>query len=406
MRILPERLVDRLDTLARIGATPQGGVTRLALSAEDSAARAILLQWCAARGLTWRRDAIGNLFIRREGSTNAAPIQTGSHLDTQRNGGNFDGIYGVLAGLEVLESLSDADITTIHPFELVVWTNEEGVRFPPVTMGSSVHGGQLQLNEVLAYVDAQGRTVAQALADDGSLLPPPTSASCDGGVAAYVELHIEQGPVLEARGVTIGIVTGIQGTRQFSVHVPGRAAHAGTTPASERDDAFLKALALHEVLRTLSEPGDPDVRFTVGRFLVAPGTPNTVPGAVDFTVDLRHPNPRVLGERGDAMLRAAEVSRFEGCLIQQMIHSPPVTFDEGVCSIITAAAQARNFPAMRILSGATHDARNVAHLGPTGMIFVPSHNGISHNPAEWTNPADIAAGCEVLADTLLALDRR
>ena len=406
MKIRADRLAGRLDALAQIGATPQGGVTRLALTAEDSAARAMLLQWCAARGFAWRRDAIGNLFIRREGRRDAPPIQTGSHLDTQRNGGNFDGIYGVLAGLEVLESLSDASVTTEHPFEVVVWTNEEGVRFPPVTMGSSVHGGQLQLEEVLKHIDADGQTVAQALVDDSAWLPAPTGDSADNGFAAYVELHIEQGPVLEARDVEIGIVTGIQGTRQFSVHVPGRAAHAGTTPAAERDDAFLKALALHEALRLLSEPGDANVRFTVGRFVVAPGTPNTVPGSVDFTIDLRHPDPEVLSERGDAMLKAAEDRHFDGCVIQQMIHSPPVSFDEQVCSAIAAAARDRNLSAMRILSGATHDARNIAHLGPTGMIFVPSRDGISHNPAEWTSPEQIAAGCEILADTLLALDRR
>lgn len=407
MRIDGDRLAGRLRELSQIGATPQGGVTRLALTTEDSAARALVLQWCTARGFTWRRDAIGNLFIRRAGRGDLPPILTGSHLDTQRNGGNYDGIYGVLAGLEVLESLADTSASTAHPFELVIWNNEEGVRFSPVTMGSAVYGGQLSLDEVLGYVDGEGCSVAQALAADAAILPPAPAITPQPGFAAYVELHIEQGPVLEARDVAIGVVTGIQGTRQFAVHVPGRAAHAGTTPATERDDAFLKALSLHERLRNLSKPDDPDVRFTVGRFVVAPGTPNTVPGAVDFTIDLRHPDAEVLIQRGDAMMHAVATEPcFAGCTVKQMIHSPPVAFDEAICSEIADAAQARGHSTMRILSGATHDARNVAHLGSTGMIFVPSRDGISHNPAEWTAPDQITAGCQVLADTLLALDRR
>lgn len=405
MRIDAERLAQRLGALSRIGATPQGGVTRLALSAEDCAARAMVLEWCTARGMVWRRDEIGNLFVRRAGTSRALPLLTGSHLDTQRNGGNYDGIYGVLAGLEVLESLTDADVATRHPFELVVWNNEEGVRYAPVTMGSSVYGGQLALQDVLGYADAGGVTVADALAADAAVLPTPNGTG-EPGFSAYVELHIEQGPVLEAREATIGVVTGVQGTRQFVAKVPGRAAHAGTTPASERDDAFLKALALHAQLQALSEPDDTDVRFTVGRFAASPGTPNTVPGAVEFTIDLRHPDADVLTARGDAMLRVVEEdARFAGCTLNQTIHSPPVAFDGAICKIIADAARKRDYCAMRLLSGATHDARNVAHLAPTGMIFVPSKDGVSHNPAEWTDPDQIAAGCQILADTLLALDR-
>lgn len=402
MRINGERLIGRLRDLAKIGATRDGGVTRLALSTEDSEARALVIRWASDRGFQCRRDAMGNLFVSRPGTEPyLPPIMTGSHLDTQRNGGNFDGIYGVVAGFEVLESLADAERQTRHTIELAIWNNEEGVRFAPVTMGSGVWGGQLQIETILAHTDGDGVSVEQALAEDSLMVPALKTAELGWSFHGYIEAHIEQGPVLERANLPIGVVTGIQGTRQFRFRISGDAAHAGTTPMDVRKDAFLAAVELHQRLREIADVNDTDVRFTVGTFSVWPGTPNTVPGAATFTVDFRSPDADKLRERGDRMLATAS----DAIEVTQLIHSEPVAFDETVRACVSRSAASLNLGQMDLLSGATHDARNVAHLGPTGMIFVPSRDGVSHNPREWTDPAHLAQGCEVLAHALLDLDR-
>lgn len=401
MRTNGERLIQRLKDLSKIGATQEGGVTRLALSSDDSEARALVIQWSRDRGFHCRRDAIGNLFISRVGTEpDLPPIMTGSHLDTQRNGGNFDGIYGVIAGLEVLESLADAEILTRHTIELAIWNNEEGVRFAPVTMGSGVWGGQLDIATILAHKDRDGISVRQALAQDGRSVLLPETGKLGWPFHCYIEAHIEQGPVLELADLPIGVVTGIQGTRQFSFRLLGEAAHAGTTPISVRKDAFLAATELHQRLRDIADVGDPDIRFTVGTFSLWPGTPNTVPGEAIFTVDFRSPDADKLRDRGDRILSTAT----DTIEVQQLIHSEPVAFDTIVQSCISRAAVSLGLDQMALLSGATHDARNVAHLGPTAMIFVPSRDGISHNPREWTDPAHLIQGCDLLAKSLLQMD--
>jgi len=400
-RIDADRLQARLQSLAAIGRTPTGGVTRLALSEEDREARKTLLEWASARGFVATMDIIGNLYIRRPGTAiDAGRVVTGSHLDTQRNGGNFDGIFGVLAGLEVLESLEDAGLETRHDLELIVWNNEEGVRFAPVTMGSGVFGGFLDLAAVLETRDADGCSVAEALSFCEAGLPPLASAPVAQKHIAYVEAHIEQGPLLEANGTEIGIVIGIQGVRQFRFGVGGRAAHAGTTPMALREDAFERALAFCSRLKECAQLDDPAMRFTIGRFELTPGAPNTVPSAANFTVDLRHPDAGVLRQCGDAMVSAA--AEYSAS-VDELIYSPPVQFDSALCDRLERLSVSRGYSCERMLSGATHDARNVAHLGPTAMIFVPSVGGISHNDAEWTEPADIARGCQLLGDSLFAL---
>lgn len=402
MKTNGERLIQRLQDLAKIGTTKDGGVTRLALSSEDSEARALVIQWASARGFQCSRDAMGNLFVSRPGTEpDLPPIMTGSHLDTQRNGGNFDGIYGVIAGLEVLESLDDADLRTRHTIELAIWNNEEGVRFAPVTMGSGVWGGQLQVEKILAHMDSGGVSVEQALAEDSALVPVPETAEFGWPFHCYVEAHIEQGPVLEHADLPIGVVTGIQGTRQFRFRLSGEAAHAGTTPMNIRKDAFLAAVELHQQLREIADVNDPDIRFTVGTFSAWPGTPNTVPGEATFTVDFRSPDADKLRERGDRMLATAN----NAIEVSQLIHSEPVAFDPTVRDCVARATASLGLDQMALLSGATHDARNVAHLGPTGMIFVPSRDGVSHNPREWTEPEQLVQGCDVLALSLLELDR-
>src|ERR671923_1744705 len=295
-----DRLWQRHMDLARIGATGRGGVNRQALTPEDVEARLRVLGWAATRGFSASVDAIGNMFIRRSGSDfTASPVLAGSHLDTQPTGGNFDGVYGVLAAFEVLEAASDAGVVTPRPLEVVVWTNEEGSRFQPATMGSAVFAGALPLETALATTDAAGISVAQALAETMQRLAVSQQRAFRCPIAAYVEAHIEQGPILEATHHTIGIVSGIQGLRWFRIEVTGEEAHAGTTPRRIRKDAFVAAIRMVTALQKLMDDEADTVRFTVGRFEVTPNSPNTVPSGVLFTIDLRHPDADVLSRLGD-----------------------------------------------------------------------------------------------------------
>jgi N-carbamoyl-L-amino-acid hydrolase len=399
------RLWQRHEDMAQIGATGRGGVCRLALTPEDTAGRALLLSWAARLGLAAEIDPIGNLFLRREGrDSSAGPVWTGSHLDTQPTGGKYDGIYGVLAGLEVLESFAERGIVTRRPIELVVWTDEEGVRFQPTTMGSAVHAGAVPLKEALAARDPEGVTAEAALAAQVAALPGVRARRLGFPAHAYVEAHIEQGPVLEAAGRVIGAVTGIQGLRQFAVTVTGEEAHAGTTPASRRKDAFAAA---HRIIAALyARVNDPaeTTRFTIGRFQASPGSPNTVPGRVEFTIDLRHPDLATLDRLTEAI---AETCRREGAPcraeIMPLLNSTPVAFDPAMVERVRAAARRCGHDPLDILSGATHDAKFMAGLCPTAMIFIPCRGGISHNEAEAAEPDHLAAGAEVLAEVLREL---
>jgi N-carbamoyl-L-amino-acid hydrolase len=399
------RLWGRHEEMARIGATGRGGVCRLALTPEDIEGRALLLSWAARLGLAAEMDPIGNLFIRREGrDPSALPVWTGSHLDTQPTGGKYDGIYGVLAGLEVLESFAERGVVPRRPIELVVWTDEEGVRFQPTTMGSAVHAGALRLDDALAARDEAGVTAAEALADQVAALSGVGRRPLGRPAHAYVEAHIEQGPVLEAAGMVIGAVTGIQGLRQFAVTVEGEEAHAGTTPASRRKDAFAAAHGIVAALNRLMEDPSETTRFTIGRFSAAPGSPNTVPGRVEFTIDLRHPDLATLDRLTDGI---AEVCRRDAapCTAQvlPLLNSTPIAFDAAMIERVRRAARACGFEPMDILSGATHDAKFMAALCPTAMIFIPCRGGVSHNEAEAVEPEHLAAGAEVLAEMLREL---
>ncbi|PYM03716.1 MAG: Zn-dependent hydrolase [Candidatus Rokuibacteriota bacterium] len=401
-----DRLWQRHLEVATIGATGRGGVNRQALTGEDAEARRRMLAWAAARGFEASVDPIGNLFIRRAGvSATASPIVSGSHLDTQPTGGNFDGVFGVLAALEVLEAVDDAGVETVHPFELAIWTNEEGARFQPTTMGSAVFAGAVPLATALATVDAHGVSVEQALAQTLNAAQVRNRRAFRFPMVAYLEAHIEQGPVLEAAGKTIGVVSGIQGLRWFRVEVTGHEAHAGTTPRARRRDALMAAVDMVGALRDLTRDATDTARFTVGRFEVHPNSPNTVPGRVLFTIDLRHPDHEVLARLGD---QVAAVCREHagGCDVDvvETLNSPPTDFDPRVSELIRAAAERQGLPHMRIVSGATHDAKYMASLCPTGMIFVPCEGGISHNEAERATAVDLAAGARVLAEVMLRLD--
>lgn len=399
------RLWSRHMEMARHGALGRGGVDRQALSAEDGAARHQLAGWARALGFRVFTDVVGNLFVRREGlEPGLEPVLTGSHLDTQPTGGKFDGAYGVLAGLEVLEAMNDAGIATRRPIEVVAWTNEEGSRFQPGCLGSSVFAGHRSVDSALAVRDRDGISVGDALAAIRAGEPDMPTRPVGFAVHAYVEAHIEQGPVLETAGTPVGIVTGIQGTRWFAIEVLGEEAHAGTMPRRHRKDAFAAAVAMVGALDRLMHDEDDVVRFTIGRFEVSPGSPNTVPGRVFFTIDFRHPDAHTLKRLGDqvqAVCRAHAGPCSVG--IEETFHSLPCAFDSMVVDTVRAAVRDLGIAAMELPSGANHDARFLAGICPTAMIFVPCERGVSHNEAENASPPDLAAGARILAETLVRL---
>jgi N-carbamoyl-L-amino-acid hydrolase len=399
------RLWQRHMAMARLGARSDGGVNRQALSGEDIAARRTLIGWAEARGFACAVDPIGNLFVRRAGTEpGLPPVLTGSHLDSQPTGGKFDGTYGVLAGFEVLEALEDKQIATRRSIEAVAWTNEEGSRFQPGAMGSAAFVGRIQLAALLDTVDRAGVRLGDAL--QATLAATHGLARRELGfpVASYVEAHIEQGPLLEAERKVIGAVTGIQGSRWFAVEVKGEEAHAGTTPLRIRKDALKAAMSMVAALETLMQDDSDTVRFTVGRFEVSPNSPNTVPGRVFFTIDFRHPDPAVLTRLGDRIESVCrDHARGCGVTVTPTFDAPPTRFARDIVAAVSKAAARLGLPHMDIFSGAFHDAKFMAEVAPTGMIFVPCEHGISHNPAENATPSDLAAGARVLAEVLAEL---
>jgi len=413
LRINGERLWDRLMALAEIGATPAGGNCRLALTALDGKGRDLVTGWAREMGCTIRVDAIGNIFMRRAGLHDMAAVMTGSHIDTQPTGGKFDGNFGVLSGIEVMNTLHDAGIVTERPIEVVVWTNEEGSRFVPVMMGSGVYCEAFSLESALALKDLDGITVAEALTAIGyaghDTVAPP---------AAYFEAHIEQGPVLEANGKTIGVVSGALGQRWYNVTVTGMEAHAGPTPMPMRRDALLCAAKLIEEVNEIALAYAPNGRGTVGWIESYPNSRNVIPGQVRFSVDLRAPDETTLSAM-DARLRAACEAACAGVWVgdvnealprfrievEQVVYFPAQAFDADLIDCIAQASAALDFSAMPTVSGAGHDAVYLARMAPAAMIFVPCKDGISHNEIESAEPVDLEAGCNVLLHAILATSR-
>jgi N-carbamoyl-L-amino-acid hydrolase len=394
---------DRLMALARLGAIPGGGVNRQALTALDRAARRLIIGWAEEAGARVSVDDAANLWLRVEGrNPEAAALLTGSHMDSQPQGGRFDGIYGVVAGLEVLSALADSGLALERPLEVVAWTNEEGSRFAPGCTGSMAWSGRRPLASFADITDAEGIRFADALAEhlaaEGDLPRRPLG----GQPHAYLEAHIEQGPRLETEGLDIGVVTGIQGSRWFTVTITGASAHAGTTPVSLRRDALQAAVrAINALNGLMADPSD-RLRFTIGSLTVEPGSSNSVAGRVRFTIDLRHPELAVLTERGDAVEETVRRAAGPGAevAVVRTFDAPPLDFDPAVIDSIAAAAGALGLSWTALPSGAFHDAQLVADVTPTAMIFVPSLNGVSHNPAEFTTAAQLAAGTRVLAVAL------
>jgi beta-ureidopropionase / N-carbamoyl-L-amino-acid hydrolase len=404
-----QRLWQRHADMARLGGTPKGGVNRQALSAEDAAARNQLAQWAQARGFAVFTDAIGNLFVRRDGTDPAAaPILSGSHMDSQPTGGRFDGMYGVLAAFEALEALEDAGIKTKRPVMAVAWTNEEGSRFQPGAMGSAVFAGTYKLDDMLAQKDWKGVLLRDALAETLAAAPAPRRDGPPGfPVDSYIEAHIEQGPRLENAATTIGVVTAIQGSRRYIVTVEGEEAHAGTTPRAARKDAYAAATRIAAAMYEATTDAPDTLRFTIGRVEVSPGSPNTVPGKVVFTIDMRHPENAVL-EAHERTLQAIVAAKAAPCpaAIERVTNVAPTDFDPQVIGLVRDKAEALGLSHMDMPSGAGHDAMHIAKLCPAGMIFVPCERGISHNEIENATPQDLAAGTKVLVEVIEALANR
>jgi N-carbamoyl-L-amino-acid hydrolase len=403
LRVDGARLWASLETMAQIGATPRGGVCRLALTDLDRAARDLFVRWATDAGCTVRIDRIGNIFARRAGrDPTAAPVLTGSHADTQPTGGRYDGIYGVLGALEVVRALNDARVETQRPIDIVVWTNEEGSRFAPAMIASGVFAGAYPLDYGLARTDASGTTIGDALARIGYDGTEPV-----GGfpVHAAYELHIEQGAILERSGHTIGVVTAGQGQRWYEITLEGVDAHAGTTPMELRRDALVGAARMIDFVESLGRRHAPHGRATVGMIEARPNSRNTVPGKCFFTVEFRHPDAAVLA-RMDAELRTKLVALAGASglshSIEQIFDYAPVPFAPACIDAVRNAAQMLGLTHADIVSGAGHDACYLARVAPTGMIFVPCIDGLSHNEAEAITPEWAEAGANVLLHAVLA----
>ena len=400
--ISEQRLWQRHMALAEHGATARGGVNRQALSAEDIAARQTMIGWAKSLDLSVHGDALGNFFLRLEGrEPQLAPVLTGSHLDSQPTGGKFDGVYGVLAGFEILEAIRDCGLQPRRSIEVVAWMNEEGSRFAPGMMGSAGYAGARSESEIVAVRDAQKISVAEALHMLDSALPDVPKRALGLPVHCYIEAHIEQGPELEAHETQIGIVTGIQGKRTFRVTVTGEEAHAGTTAHRKRRDALIAASGMIQALEQLCFDPLDLTRFTVGMLRVEPNAPSVVPAKAVFSIDIRHPLSARLIELGDAV--DALCQRHAGpceVRVEELSTAMSLDFPESIRTDIESAARQLGLSHMRLLSAAGHDARYMHDICETGMIFVPCLKGVSHHESESATSTDLVAGARVLAEVV------
>ncbi len=395
------RLWDSLMEMAKLGATAAGGSRRLALSAEDGAGRDLFVRWCKDAGCSVAVDELGNLFARREGrDASRDPVAAGSHLDTQPHGGKFDGVFGVLAALEVVRTLNDHAIQTLAPVEIVMWTNEEGARFAPAMLGSGVFAGAFEVEYGLSRADSDGVTVGEALAEIGYAGSEPCGVH---PLECLFEAHIEQGPILENEDKTIGVVTGVQGIRWYDASVSGQDTHA-MTPLELRRDALLAAARMIDRVNAIAHDHMPNAASTVGVIAAEPGSRNTVPGDVRFTVDLRHHEEARLDEMEVALrqeLQAIAAQADVVLAIESIWSSAGVTFHPDCIHAVRASVEALGHSHRDIVSGAGHDAVYTSRVVPTSMIFVPCAGGLSHNEAESATPDDLAAGCNVLLNAVL-----
>ncbi len=397
LQIDGKRLWDSLMEMAKIGATEKGGCCRLALTDLDRQSRDLFVQWCEEAGCSIKIDKMGNIFARRPGKNNdLAPVMCGSHLDTQPTGGRFDGVFGVLAGLEVVRSLNDLGVETERPVEVAVWTNEEGSRFAPAMVASGVFAGVYDLEYGLTRADSDGKTMGEELQRIGY-----AGAEEVGGreIHAFFETHIEQGPILEAEEKTIGIVTDAQGQRWYELTFTGVESHAGPTPMAIRKDALLGAARVVELVNRTGLDNAPVACATVGMLEVYPNSRNVIPGKVFVAIDFRHPDDDVLAKMDATMRAGVEKIANEIGLeyeIEQIFYYKPVHFDESCVAAVREGAAAFGYEAREIVSGAGHDACYMAKVAPTAMVFVPCVDGISHNEIEDAKPEWITGGGNVL----------
>jgi N-carbamoyl-L-amino-acid hydrolase len=402
--INPDRLWRSIMDMARIGPTPEGGSCRLALSAEDAAARSLLLQWCEPLGLAFEQDAIGNMFLRRQGNDNTAPaVAFGSHLDTVPTGGRFDGVAGVLTGLEVMRALDEAGITTRVPLELVNWTNEEGSRFRPAMMGSRVHAADMTLEAALAITDDKGTSVRDALRESGqagALTPSPRGWGC------WLELHIEQGPVMEATGADIGIVTGTMHARYFQLMITGEPSHVGPTTMDRRRDSLAAAAEVILAVERIALAAEPGGRASVTWIENYPNARGNVANITRLHCDVRHEQ----AERAVQMERelrtaldAIAARRRVSIAVDPYATFGPITFDATLGALLRDKAAARQLATRDMIAAAGHDSVLISPLCPSAMLFVPSVGGITHNPREYSRKEQIARGAQVLLDAVIAL---
>lgn len=397
-----ERLWKSLMDMAKIGPTEKGGSCRLALTDLDREARDLFVDWCKEAGCTISVDKMGNIFAQRPGTDpSLPPVVAGSHLDTQPTGGRFDGVYGVLTGLEVIRTLNDHGIQTRHPVEAACWTNEEGSRFAPAMVASGVFAGVYDLEYGLSRADADGLTMKQELERIGYAGDQPMGRP----LHAYFEAHIEQGPILVEEGIEIGVVTDAQGQRWYELELVGTESHAGPTPMDRRKDALLGAAKVVNLVNEIGLANAPLACATVGMLNVHPNSRNVIPGRVFMTIDIRHPNDAVLSKMDEAVRKGIKEIAEQSQLtfgLEQIFYYAPVYFDETCVAAVDAAAKSHGYTSRQIVTGAGHDACFVAHVAPTSMVFIPCIDGISHNEVEDIEPAWSTAGANVMLHAMLA----
>ena len=405
LQVNEKRLWNTIMETAKFGGTEKGGICRLTLSDADRQVRDWFVEQCQTAGCTVSIDEMGSIFARRPGKVDTLPpIAAGSHLDTQPSGGKFDGIAGVLSGLEVLRTLNESGYTTNAPLEIINWTNEEGSRFTPPMLASGVFAGIFERDFAYASEDLDGKKFGAELERIGYR----GERKCpDHKVDAYFELHIEQGPVLEKEGILIGAVTGMQGQKWYEITVTGQDAHAGTTPMPARRDAMVACARMVEAVHAIALEHSPLAVATVGHVMVKPNSRNVVPGSVFFTIDLRHPDDKVLPQIDRELRKMVDTvagnSGVEAKLVNNW-NAAPTEFDAECINHVRSAAEKLGYSHRDIISGAGHDAVYIAGVAPTGMIFVPCENGISHNELENTKPEFVAAGANVLLHAIIACD--
>ena len=398
-----QRLLQKLDELARVGALESGGVSRLALSDADKQARDLTLAWMQALGLTVHIDRVGNIIGIRPGEADLPPVMLGSHIDTVTVAGRYDGSYGVVAALEVIHTLNDNQVITRRPLGVAAFTNEEGVRFSPGMLGSTVYTGSLSVEGARKIKGFDGSNFSEELERIGyaGTMAPGTIQPY-----AFLELHIEQGPVLEKENILVGVVEAVTGITWLEVTVIGAANHAGTTPLGQRRDAGLAAAKIIQSMRDIATTIGGEQRATCGMIAFEPNAINVIPGKAVFTVDLRNPDGTALAEAEERLYaRAKEVETSDGVTIsiRDVEHVLPVKFDPTIVDVIERTAIELGTSSRRMISGAGHDAQLMAAMCPTAMIFVPSRDGISHSPDEYSSPEDLERGANVLLHASLKL---